>query len=166
MITRVLQLLDYLHLKVFYFSWKRVCLRFLAQKKGASKRPSPALQVLPTPDQPTYEPIDLANVPPPMQPILDRDYVAAENLDFEHTAPDEIRHSLGVASYPTTDLTKEMPGIPPTEDFSKVKPQNQVTHDTFLKYIEPYFRPFTEDDLTFLRQQVPFLHLRADWLGR
>jgi transcriptional adapter 3 len=58
-----------------------------------------------------------------------------------------------VSTYPINDLSKDLPGIPPTDDFSKAKAQNQVSHDTFIKTIEPYFRPFTEDDLTFLRQQ-------------
>jgi transcriptional adapter 3 len=125
-----------------------------AQKKQASKRPSPALQVLPPPTQPTYQPIDLATVPPPVKPIIDRDYVAAENLNFDRTPDVQIKRRLSVSAYPTNDLTKELPGVPPTEDFSKAKAQNQVSHETFIKTIEPYFRPFTEDDLTFLRQQV------------
>jgi hypothetical protein len=135
-----------------------MCLRLVAQKKQASKRPSPAvqvpLQVLPPPEQPTYQPIDLASVPPPVKPVLDRNYLAAENLDFSRIPDVEIKQRLGVSQYPTTDLSKDLPGIPPIEDFSKVKAQNQVSHETFLKTIEPYFRPFTEDDLTFLRQQV------------
>ena len=129
-----------------------------AQKKQASKRPSPAppipLQVIPRPAHPIYEPIDLAHLPPPPRPILDRTYLAAENLDFEHTSPEDIERLLGVSQYPTTDLSKDLPGIPPTDDFSKVKVQNQTSYDTWLKSIEPYFRPFSEDDLTFLRQQV------------
>ena len=129
-----------------------------AQKKQASKRPSPAppipLQVIPRPAHPIYKPIDLAHLPPPPRPILDRTYLAAENLDFEHTSPEDIERLLGVSQYPTTDLSKDLPGIPPTDDFSKVKVQNQTSYDTWLKSIEPYFRPFTEDDLTFLRQQV------------
>lgn len=137
----------------------------LAQKKQASKRPSPPLQVplqiLPPPSQPTYKPIDLASVPPPVKLILDRSYVAAENLDFEHTSDAEIKRRLGVSQYPTTDLSKDLPGIPPTDDFSKAKAQNQVSHDTFIKTIEPYFRSFTEDDLTFLRQHVCLLSITS-----
>jgi transcriptional adapter 3 len=72
-----------------------------------------------------------------------------------------------VSQYPTIDLSKELPGIPPTDDFSKVKVQNQTSYDTWLKTIEPYFRPFSEDDLTFLRQQVynplpPWLTCQGD----
>ena len=119
------------------------------------------LQILPPPAQPAYEPIDLATVPPPVRPILDRTYLAAEDLDFEHTPDGQIKRLLGVSTYPVNDLSKDLPGIPPTDDFSKAKAQNQVSHDTFMKTIEPYFRPFTEDDLTFLRQQVaPHTHLR------
>jgi hypothetical protein len=131
---------------------------FLAQKKQASKRPSPAppvpLQVIPPSAHPIYEPIDLAHLPPPPKPILDRSYVAAENLDFDQHPSGEIKQLLGVSQYPVIDLSKELPGIPPTDDFSKVKVQNQTSYDTWLKTIETYFRPFSEDDLTFLRQQV------------
>jgi len=130
----------------------------LAQKKQASKRPSPAppvpLQVIPPPAHPIYEPIDLAHLPPPPRPILDRTYLAAENLDFEQTDPEDIKRLLGVSQYPATDLSKDLPGIPPTDDFSKAKVQNQTSYDTWLKTIESHFRPFSEDDLTFLRQQV------------
>lgn len=125
-----------------------------AQKNKASKRPSPqTVQVIPPPTQPTYDPIDLFNVPPPIKPIIDRDYVAAENLDLQNTPSSIIKDRLGVSAYPTVDLTKDLPGIPPTDDFSKAKAQNQTGHDAFLKAIEPYFRPFNEEDLTFLRQQ-------------
>jgi hypothetical protein len=160
-ICPVLLPLDYLLPKVFHASLHSYVKRLVAQKKVGSKRPSPAiqvpLQVLPPPVQPTYQPIDLASVPPPIKPILDRDYVAAENLDFEHIPDSEIKRLLGVSQYPSNDLSKDLPGIPPTDDFSKAKAQNQVSHDTFIKTIEPYFRPFTEDDLTFLRQQVPLV---------
>src|SRR5579862_5316145 len=109
----------------------------LIYKKQLSKRASPALhlQVIPPPRQPTYEPIDLAKVPPPVKPVIDRDYIATENLDFSSYFPEEIKHRLGVTVYPVTDLTKDLPGVPPTDDFSKVKAQNQVSHDTFIKTI-------------------------------
>ena len=132
----------------------------VAQKSKASKRPSPqqqqqaVVQIIPPANQPTYKPIDLTNVPPPIKPIIDRDYVASENLDLENVPDAIIKDRLGVAAYPTIDLTKDLPGIPPTDDFSKAKAQNQAGHDTFLKAIESYFRPFNEEDLTFLRQQV------------
>jgi hypothetical protein len=129
---------------------------YIVHKKQVSKRSSPAsqLQVIPPPAQPTYEPIDLTQLPPPVKPVIDRDYIASANLDFAKYSPDDLKRLLGVSTYPVTDLSKDLPGIPPTEDFSKVKGQNQVSHDTFLKTIEPYFRPFSEDDLTFLRQRV------------
>jgi hypothetical protein len=133
------------------------------QKNKSSKRPSPqAVQVIPPSMQPTYEPIDLAKVPPPVKPTIDRDYVASENLDLQKTPAAIIQDRLGVAAYPTVDLTKDLPGVPPTDDFSKAKAQNQIGHDAFLKAIEPYFRPFNEEDLTFLRQQVIILRMKID----
>jgi hypothetical protein len=102
-------------------------------------------------------------------PILDREYVAAENLNLERSSGSQLKLRLGVAAYPTVDLSKDLPGIPPTDDFSKTKaPPNQVNHETFIKAIEPYFRPFTEDDLTFLRQRVRayFMATPLTFLGR
>lgn len=59
-----------------------------------------------------------------------------------------------VASYPHDDLKTWLPGDIPDKDFTKAKPPNQVQFSTFSSYIEPYFRPFTEDDLNFLSQRL------------
>lgn len=50
-------------------------------------------------------------------------------------------------------MTDLGPGDPPDEDFSKAKPSNQVAMNTFNTYIDPYFRPFSEEDLGFLRER-------------
>jgi len=156
--------------KVCYFKSRSgggVLIRVAQKSSKASKRPSPqTIQIIPPPNQPTYEPIDLAKVPPPVKPIIDRDYVAAENLDLQSVPDAIIKDRLGVSAYPTVDLTKDLPGVPPTDDFSKHKAQNQTGHDAFLKSIEPYFRPFNEEDLTFLRQQVFYTVSGVVILGR
>lgn len=66
-----------------------------------------------------------------------------------------------MAQFPPDDLSSLIPGDPPDEDFSKAKPSNQVSIGTFNTYIEPYFRPYSEEDLAFLRERgdrvTPFI---------
>ncbi len=66
---------------------------------------------------------------------------------------DEIRRIYSVATYPPSDLGDLIAGDPPDKDFSSAKPTNQISFSTFSTYIEPYFRPFTEEDLAFLRER-------------
>jgi len=66
---------------------------------------------------------------------------------------DEIREIYSVATYPASDLADLIAGDPPDKDFSNAKPSNQISFGTFSTYIEPYFRPYTEEDLGFLRER-------------
>ncbi|KAK4191802.1 chromatin-remodeling complexes subunit NGG1 [Podospora australis] len=66
---------------------------------------------------------------------------------------DEIKQIYSVASYPKSDLADLIAGDPPDKDFSSAKPSNQINFSTFSTYIEPFFRPFTEEDLAFLRER-------------
>ncbi|KAH6853529.1 histone acetyltransferases subunit 3-domain-containing protein [Chaetomium sp. MPI-CAGE-AT-0009] len=74
---------------------------------------------------------------------------------------DEIKEIYSVAGYPKSDLADLIAGDPPDKDFSSAKPSNQINFSTFSTYIEPYFRPFTEEDLAFLRERgdrmMPFV---------
>ncbi|KAK4242709.1 hypothetical protein C8A03DRAFT_11150 [Achaetomium macrosporum] len=74
---------------------------------------------------------------------------------------EEIKEIYSVASYPKSDLSHLIAGDPPDKDFSNAKPSNQINFSTFSTYIEPYFRPFTEEDLAFLRERgdrvTPFI---------
>jgi transcriptional adapter 3 len=74
---------------------------------------------------------------------------------------DDIKEIYSVAVYPPDDLHELTPGTPPDKDFSNAKPANQVAANTFATFIEPYFRPFTEEDLAFLRERgdraTPFI---------
>lgn len=65
----------------------------------------------------------------------------------------DIKTVLGVASYPTQDLSDFLPGPIPDEDFTRAKPPNQIQLTTFTAFLEPYFRPFTEEDLSFLNMK-------------
>jgi transcriptional adapter 3 len=74
---------------------------------------------------------------------------------------EEIKEIYSVAEYPHDDLHELIPGTPPDKDFSIAKPSNQVLATTFATYLEPFFRPFTEEDLAFLRERgdrvAPFI---------
>ncbi|KAH8166286.1 hypothetical protein CIB48_g1961 [Xylaria polymorpha] len=65
----------------------------------------------------------------------------------------ELRELYSVAVFPKTDLAEQIAGDPPDKDFSNAKPTNQISFSTFSTYVEPYFRPFAEEDLTFLRER-------------
>ncbi|EGW34948.1 uncharacterized protein SPAPADRAFT_48011 [Spathaspora passalidarum NRRL Y-27907] len=65
-----------------------------------------------------------------------------------------LKKKYGVASFPENDLQDLLPGQIPDIDFSKNKPPtNQVQFSTFQSYIEPYFRPFSTEDIEFLRER-------------
>ncbi|KAI1432189.1 histone acetyltransferases subunit 3-domain-containing protein [Xylaria sp. CBS 124048] len=66
---------------------------------------------------------------------------------------DELKEIYSVAVFPKTDLHDQIAGDPPDKDFSNAKPTNQISFSTFSSYVEPYFRPFAEEDLTFLRER-------------
>lgn len=66
---------------------------------------------------------------------------------------DETKEIYSVATFPKSDLSDLIAGDPPDKDFSSAKPSNQINFSTFSTYIEPYSRPFTEEDLAFLRER-------------
>lgn len=79
------------------------------------------------------------------------------NLYDEKTMPytgeEALKLKYGVASYPTTDLKDQLAGPVPDQDYTRAKPPNQVQFSTFATAIEPYFRPFSEEDVSLLLQQ-------------
>ncbi|KAG5361850.1 Chromatin-remodeling complexes subunit NGG1 [Yarrowia sp. C11] len=79
------------------------------------------------------------------------------NLYDEKTIPytgeEALKLKYGVASYPTTDLKDQLAGPIPDQDYTRAKPPNQVQFSTFATAIEPYFRPFSEEDVSVLLQQ-------------
>uniref|UniRef100_A0A060T8L4 ARAD1D08052p n=1 Tax=Blastobotrys adeninivorans TaxID=409370 RepID=A0A060T8L4_BLAAD len=70
------------------------------------------------------------------------------------TGEEYLKKKYGVASYPTTDLKDLLPGEIPDQDFTRSKPSNQVQFTTFASAIEPFFRSYTEEDLSFLNQKA------------
>lgn len=66
---------------------------------------------------------------------------------------EEVKRIYSVASFPHSDLHDVIAGDPPDKDFSSAKPSNQISASTFQTYVDPYFRPFTEEDLAFLRER-------------
>lgn len=98
-------------------------------------------------------------LPTPRLPLPDRAVPTVELATTDD--PEELKRRLGVAFYPTQDLSHLLPGRPSTEDYSKQKIPNQVAMSTFQASIDPYFRPFTEEDLGWLRDHgeklTPFI---------
>lgn len=66
---------------------------------------------------------------------------------------EEKKEIYSVAVFPKHSLEDMIPGPTPDMDYSNAKPSNQVQFNTFSSYIDPYFRPFTEEDLAFLRER-------------
>ena len=97
--------------------------------------------------------------PPPaasyvvIEPLEDDPAVYEIPAVTDETPYEEKARAFAVARFPEDDLSKLIPGDPPDEDFSKSKPTNQVAINTFSSYIEPYFRPFSEEDVAFLRER-------------
>lgn len=74
--------------------------------------------------------------------------------------PEEEKKTIyGVAEYPPSDLHDLTPGTPPDKDFSSAKPSNQVAAQTFLNFAEPYLRPLTQEDLSFLFERGDRIHV-------
>jgi transcriptional adapter 3 len=71
----------------------------------------------------------------------------------EGMSDDLKREIYSVAVFPKHSLEDMIPGPTPDMDYSNAKPSNQVQFNTFSTYIDPYFRPFTEEDLAFLRER-------------
>lgn len=102
--------------------------------------------------------------PPQTAPLYERIYgkdpTAAEDpiiYDIqdinEATTHEEKARILQVKEWPTSDLHEWTAGDPPDKDFSNAKPANQVNFSTFQTYVEPYIRPFTEEDVAFLKER-------------
>lgn len=77
--------------------------------------------------------------------------------DIRDTYPgmseEERKEIYSVARYPRSDLADLIAGDPPDKDFSSAKPTSQINYSTFATYIDPYFRPYMEEDLAFLRER-------------
>lgn len=65
----------------------------------------------------------------------------------------ELQEIYNVAKWPESDLHDLTAGDPPDMDFSNAKPANQVNFSTFQTYLEPFIRPFTEEDVAFLKER-------------
>lgn len=72
---------------------------------------------------------------------------------YDEMSYDEKKEILNVASWPDNDLRELTAGDPPDMDFSNAKPANQINFSTFQTYVEPYIRPFTEEDVAFLKER-------------
>lgn len=72
---------------------------------------------------------------------------------LETTGEDYLKKKYNVASYPTTDLKELLPGELPDADFSMPKPTNQIQYNTFINFVDNFFRDSTDDDIKFLKEK-------------
>ncbi|KAF2768856.1 hypothetical protein EJ03DRAFT_294147, partial [Teratosphaeria nubilosa] len=72
---------------------------------------------------------------------------------YDDMPAEEKREILQVRHWPEDDLRSLIAGDPPDADFSSSKPANQVNFSTFQTYVEPYIRPYTEEDVAFLKER-------------
>ncbi|KAI9885855.1 MAG: hypothetical protein M1823_002334 [Watsoniomyces obsoletus] len=130
-------------------------------------------QKLDTIDSAADSPMEEEHQPPPAQPIQTYQTFGPDPTTFDDPTiyhirevtpgmtEDEIKEIYSVAEYPHDDLHDLTPGTPPDGDLSNAKPPNQVNASTFTTYVDPYFRPLTDEDLAFLRERgdrvQPFL---------
>lgn len=66
---------------------------------------------------------------------------------------EEKKEILNVAYWPESDLRDLTAGEPPDQDFSNAKPAAQASFSAFQTYVEPFIRPFTEEDVAFLKER-------------
>ncbi|KAG4305957.1 hypothetical protein PORY_000867 [Pneumocystis oryctolagi] len=85
------------------------------------------------------------------EPCPRKEYVYDEILNISD--PQELKRQLGVSYFPTVDLSDQLPGAAVDEDFSKVKAPVQVSISTYYAYLDPFYRPFSEEDLAFLNEK-------------
>ncbi|WPH04903.1 chromatin-remodeling complexes subunit ngg1 [Acrodontium crateriforme] len=71
----------------------------------------------------------------------------------EDMGDEEKREIYNVLHWPESDLHDLTAGDPPDMDFSNAKPANQINFSTFQTAIEPYIRPFTEEDVAYLKER-------------
>lgn len=90
----------------------------------------------------------------PATAIADLGLYSEDNNGLETHGKEFFKKKFGVASYPERDLQDMLPGEIPNIDFSKNKPpSNQVQFTTFQTYIESFFRPFSNEDISFLNEK-------------
>ncbi|KAA8910790.1 histone acetyltransferases subunit 3-domain-containing protein [Sphaerosporella brunnea] len=88
------------------------------------------------------------------EPLEDDPAIYEIPTTSNQTSYEDKARAFAVTRFPGDDLSNLIPGDPPPdEDFSKAKPSNQVAISTFNAFIEPYFRPFSEEDVAFLRER-------------
>lgn len=138
----------------------------------ASGLPSPTIEHKPhdlpsarSSPSPSSSSLD-SHQPPPAPSITQYQTFGPDPLTFDDPTIYEIREVTDdmteeekkeiycVAQFPHDDLSHLIAGTPPDKDFSNAKPTNQVNANTFAGYIDPYLRPFTEEDMAFLKERV------------
>ena len=108
---------------------------------------------------------DLSEVEQPAAPPLYERLFGKDPTQFEDPTIYDIREIhddmtdeekmaiLNVARWPESDLRDMTAGDPPDADFSNAKPATQVNFSTFQTHVDAFIRPFTEEDVAFLKER-------------
>lgn len=143
----------------------------LPPNTGAPAPPSPVI----VPGTAAIDPMDTAQSPaesetsragdlPSTAPLYERafgkdptEFDDPTIYDIRPLHPDmtdaEKQAVMNVSHWPESDLHDLTAGDPPDMDLSNAKPANQTNFSTFQTYVEPYIRPFTEEDVAFLKER-------------
>lgn len=70
------------------------------------------------------------------------------------TSEEEKKAILGVKHYPPNSLYELTCGKPPDRNLENAKPAQQTAAATFAQFLEPFFREYKEEDLSFLNNRV------------
>ncbi|KAG0665514.1 Transcriptional regulator [Monosporozyma unispora] len=72
---------------------------------------------------------------------------------LETTGEEYLKKKYNVASYPTNDLKELLAGEIPDKDYSCPKPTNQIQFNTFLTFVDNFFKALNDDDIKFLENK-------------
>ena len=123
---------------------------------------NPSARISPSPSSSSLD----SHQPDPAPSIMQHQTFGADPLAFDDPTiyhvrkvtndmtDEEKKEIYGVFRFPHEDLSHLIAGVPPDKDFSNAKPTNQVHANTFASYLEPWFRPLTDEDLAFLKERV------------
>lgn len=142
----------------------------LKPRPGAPAPPSPPVE----PGTALIDPMEIAESPsdsddaradpPSTIPLYERAFGKDPTqfddptvYDIRPLTPDMTVHDkreiLNVLHWPESDLHDLTAGDPPDADFSNAKPATQVNFAAFQGYVEPFIRPFSEEDVAFLKER-------------
>lgn len=127
-----------------------------SEDPNASKSLNPADPAAATKNEETAVSFNGKFVPNPKAEYVESQELPVTHFDLFEDVDDEdeerLKKKLGVVSFPKEDLSTLTAGPVPMDDLTNSRPTNQLQFSTYSSFLEPYFRPFTDEDIHFLQQ--------------